>query len=155
MVQKKATPQKRDFKSSLFVNMFGRNINAKEHFLSLYNAIHGTDFKIGEVPIEPVTLENVIYRDIENDVSMEINKIRKSPHGRGAKHIISQEFCLQNSCHDMDVDICRSDVWSTLLHTTTGFSTRTTSTTLRKSSSPARSAMSSTTVMIRFRRKRR
>ena len=73
MVQKKATPQKRDFKSSLFVNMFGRNINAKEHFLSLYNAIHGTDFKIGEVPIEPVTLENVIYRDIENDVSMEIN----------------------------------------------------------------------------------
>ncbi|MBR0100981.1 MAG: hypothetical protein IJP90_14890 [Treponema sp.] len=45
MVQEKATPQKRDFKSSLFVNMFGRNINAKEHFLSLYNAIHGTDFK--------------------------------------------------------------------------------------------------------------
>ena len=73
MVQEKSTPQKRDFKSSLFVNMFGRNINAKEHFLSLYNAIHGTDFKIGEVPIEPVTLENVIYRDIENDVSMEIN----------------------------------------------------------------------------------
>ena len=95
MVQEKATPQKRDFKSSLFVNMFGRNINAKEHFLSLYNAIHGTDFKIGEVPIEPVTLENVIYRDIENDVSMEINKIRKSPHGRGAKQDDRKNFCLQ------------------------------------------------------------
>ena len=154
MVQEKATPQKRDFKSSLFVNMFGRNINAKEHFLSLYNAIHGTDFKIGEVPIEPVTLENVIYRDIENDVSMEINKIRKSPHGRGAKHIISQEFCLQNSCHDMDVDICRFGVLSTLSRTTTDFSTRTTNTTRRKSSSLGPNAMSSTTAMIRFRRKK-
>lgn len=64
---------RRDYKSSLFVNMFGRNINAKEHFLSLYNAIHDTNFKIGEVEIKPVTLENVVYRDIENDVSMEIN----------------------------------------------------------------------------------
>ena len=53
--------------------MFGRNVNAKEYFLSLYNAIHDTDFKIGEVEIKPVTLENVVYNNIENDVSMEIN----------------------------------------------------------------------------------
>ena len=65
--------QKRDYKSSLFVNMFGRNVNAKEHFLSLYNAIHDTDFKIGEVEIKPVMLDNVVYNNIENDVSMEIN----------------------------------------------------------------------------------
>ena len=64
---------KRDYKSSLFVNMFGRNVNAKEHFLSLYNAIHDTNFKIGEVEIKPVMLENVVYNNIENDVSMEIN----------------------------------------------------------------------------------
>ncbi len=65
--------QKRDYKSSLFVNMFGRNVYAKEHFLSLYNAIHDTDFKIGEVEIKPVMLDNVVYNNIENDVSMEIN----------------------------------------------------------------------------------
>ena len=73
MAQKESTTQKRDYKSSLFVNMFGRNVNAKEHFLSLYNAIHDTNFKIGEVEIKPVTLENVVYNNIENDVSMEIN----------------------------------------------------------------------------------
>ena len=39
----------------------------------MYNAIHDTNFKIGEVTIKPVTLENIVYRDIENDVSMEIN----------------------------------------------------------------------------------
>ena len=73
MAPKESANQKRDYKSSLFVNMFGRNVNAKEHFLSLYNAIHDTDFKIGEVEIKPVTLENVVYNNIENDVSMEIN----------------------------------------------------------------------------------
>ena len=73
MLQDKNFVPKHDFKSSLFVNMFGRNVNAKEYFLSLYNAIHGTDFKIGEVAIKPVTLENVVFNNIENDVSMEIN----------------------------------------------------------------------------------
>ena len=73
MAPKESANQKRDYKSSLFVNMFGRNVNAKEHFLSLYNAIHDTNFKIGEVEIKPVTLENVVYNNIENDVSMEIN----------------------------------------------------------------------------------
>lgn len=69
----KTESQRRDFKSSLFVNMFGRNVNAKEHFLSLYNAIHDTNYRIGEVEIKPVTLDNVLFNDIENDVSMEIN----------------------------------------------------------------------------------
>jgi hypothetical protein len=73
MAPKESVNQKRDYKSSLFVNMFGRNVNAKEYFLSLYNAIHDTNFKIGEVEIKPVTLENVVYNNIENDVSMEIN----------------------------------------------------------------------------------
>ena len=49
------------------MSIFGCNVNAKDYFLSLYNAIHGTDFKIGEVEIKPVMLEN--------DVFMEINGI--------------------------------------------------------------------------------
>ena len=34
-------------RGTLFVSIFGRNINAKGYFLSLYNAIHGTEFKTG------------------------------------------------------------------------------------------------------------
>ena len=68
-----STNSKRDYKSSLFVNMFGRNVNAKEHFLSLYNAIHDTNLKIDEVTIEPITLKNVVYTGVNNDVSMKIN----------------------------------------------------------------------------------
>ena len=67
------TPPKRTYRDTLFVNMFGRNVNAKDYFLSLYNAIHGTDLRIGEVEIKPVMLENVVYKGLENDVSMEIN----------------------------------------------------------------------------------
>ena len=67
------SPPRRKFRDTLFVNMFGRNINAKEYILSLYNAIHGTDFRIGEVVIKPVMLENVVYKGLANDVSMEIN----------------------------------------------------------------------------------
>ena len=67
------SPPRRKFRDTLFVNMFGRNINAKEYFLSLYTAIHGTDFRIGEVEIKPVMLENVVYKGLANDVSMEIN----------------------------------------------------------------------------------
>ena len=67
------TPPRRTYRDTLFVNLFGRNVNAKDYFLSLYNAIHGTDFKIGEVEIRPVMLENVVYKGLENDVSMEIN----------------------------------------------------------------------------------
>ena len=66
-------PPRRTYRDTLFVNMFGRNVNAKEYFLSLYNAIHGTSFRIGEVDIKPVMLENVVYKGLENDVSMEIN----------------------------------------------------------------------------------
>ena len=73
MTDEKQEPPRRTYRDTLFVNMFGRNVNAKEYFLSLYNAIHGTSFRIGEVDIKPVMLENVVYKGLENDVSMEIN----------------------------------------------------------------------------------
>ena len=71
--QNEETPPRRTYRDTLFVNLFGRNVNAKDYFLSLYNAIHGTNFHIGEVDIKPVMLENVVYKGLENDVSMEIN----------------------------------------------------------------------------------
>lgn len=67
------TNKKHNYRDSLFVDMFGKCKQAKENFLSLYNAIHDTDLKINEVTIEPVTLKNVVYTGVINDVSMKIN----------------------------------------------------------------------------------
>lgn len=47
----------RNYKDSLFVDLFARCPEAKENFLSLYNALHGTDLKFAETKIEPVMLE--------------------------------------------------------------------------------------------------
>ncbi|MBQ0051437.1 MAG: Rpn family recombination-promoting nuclease/putative transposase [Treponema sp.] len=67
------TTQNRNYKDNLFVSLFGRCIDAKENFLSLYNAIHGLKLKLGETEIEPLMLENVVYNGQYNDVSMIIN----------------------------------------------------------------------------------
>ncbi|MFC2330332.1 MAG: hypothetical protein ACFNKL_04565 [Treponema sp.] len=53
--------------------MFGRCAEAKENFLSLYNAIHGTNLKIENTSIEPLFLEQTVYTGRYNDVSMLVN----------------------------------------------------------------------------------
>ena len=63
----------REIKSSLFVDLFQNCENAKENFLSLYNALHGTNLKLEETEIIPNKLDKVIYMNHENDVSMLIN----------------------------------------------------------------------------------
>ena len=65
--------KKHNYRDSLFVDLFGKCAKAKENFLSLYNAIHNTSLRIDEVTIEPVTLKNVVYTGVINDVSMKIN----------------------------------------------------------------------------------
>ena len=65
--------RKQNYRDSLFVDMFGKCEHAKENFLSLYNALHDTNLKIDEVTIEPITLKNVVYTGVINDVSMRIN----------------------------------------------------------------------------------
>ena len=63
----------RNYKDSLFVDLFARCPEAKENFLSLYNALHGTDLKFAETKIEPVLLEKTVYTGRYNDVSMLVN----------------------------------------------------------------------------------
>lgn len=63
----------RNYKDSLFVDLFARCPEAKENFLSLYNALHGTDLKFSETKIEPVMLEKTVYTGRYNDVSMLVN----------------------------------------------------------------------------------
>ena len=59
-----------NYKDSLFVDLFGRCKDAKENFISLYNAItdKNLDYKTAEV--KPMMLEQTIYTGRYNDVSM-------------------------------------------------------------------------------------
>ena len=65
--------EKRTYKDTVFVDLFGRCAEAKENFLSLYNALHGTNFKIENTSVEPLILEQTVYTGRYNDVSMLVN----------------------------------------------------------------------------------
>ena len=58
----------RKYKDSVFVDLFSEDEKAKENFLSLYNALHGTNLPLSS-PVENIRLDNVIYMNIINDVS--------------------------------------------------------------------------------------
>ena len=58
----------RKYKDSVFVDLFSEDEKAKENFLSLYNALHGTNLPMS-CPVENIRLENVMYMNIINDVS--------------------------------------------------------------------------------------
>lgn len=62
--------QRRAYKDSVFVDLFARCPEAKENFLSLYNAMHGTKLTAADTDVEPVMLEQTIYTGRYNDVSM-------------------------------------------------------------------------------------
>ena len=65
----------RKYKDSVFVDLFGEDEKAKENFLSLYNALHGTHLPLSS-PVENIRLDNVMYMNIINDVSCLVdNKI--------------------------------------------------------------------------------
>ena len=65
----------RRYKDSVFVDLFGEDKDAKENFLSLYDALHGTHLDCS-TEITPLRLEHVMYMSFCNDVSCLIdNKI--------------------------------------------------------------------------------
>ena len=65
----------RKYKDSVFVDLFAEDEKAKENFLSLYNALHGTNLQMS-CPVENIRLDNVMYMNIINDVSCLVdNKI--------------------------------------------------------------------------------
>ena len=65
--------EKRTYKDTVFVDLFGRCAEARENFLSLYNALHGTNLKIENTSVEPLILEQTVYTGRYNDVSMLVN----------------------------------------------------------------------------------
>ena len=65
----------RNYKDSVFVDLFSSDEKATERFLSLYNALHGTNFCDSAV-LKNIKLDQVIYKTFVNDVSYLVdNKI--------------------------------------------------------------------------------
>ena len=63
----------RNYKDSVFVDMFAYDITAKENFISLYNALHGTNLDVKTTDVQPVMLEKVLYMKYYNDIAMLID----------------------------------------------------------------------------------
>ena len=62
------TKHNRRYKDSVFVDLFGEDKDAKENFLSLYNALHGTHLD-ASTELKPLRLEQVMYMAFCNDVA--------------------------------------------------------------------------------------
>ena len=65
--------EKHNVKDSVFVDLFGKDITARKNFISLYNALHGTDLKLEETNLVPEMIENTLYMAYSNDVAMQVN----------------------------------------------------------------------------------
>ena len=66
----------RNYKDSVFVDLFAKDITAKENFVSLYNALHNTNLDYHKTEVVPVMIEQVLYKSFYNDIAMLIdNKV--------------------------------------------------------------------------------
>ena len=63
----------RNYKDSVFVDLFAYDITAKENFISLYNALHETNLDVRTTDVQPVMLEQVLYMKYYNDIAMLID----------------------------------------------------------------------------------
>ena len=62
--------ENRKHKDSLFVDYFSKDRDWKQHFLSLYNALHGTNLQVETTSLERVNLEQVLYKSYYNDIAV-------------------------------------------------------------------------------------
>ena len=65
--------ENRKHKDSLFVDYFSKDRDWKQHFLSLYNALHGTNLQVETTKLERVNLEQVLYMAYYNDIAVMVN----------------------------------------------------------------------------------
>ena len=70
MQNEKPTSANRSHKDSLFVDYFSKDRDWKQHFLSLYNALHGTSLQVADTVLERVNLEQVLYKSYYNDIAV-------------------------------------------------------------------------------------
>ena len=70
MQDEKTNGENRKHKDSLFVDYFSKDRDWKQHFLSLYNALHGTNLQVSDTQLERVNLEQVLYKSYYNDIAV-------------------------------------------------------------------------------------
>ena len=70
MQNEKTSGENRKHKDSLFVDYFSKDRDWKQHFLSLYNALHGTNLQVETTSLERVNLEQVLYKSYYNDIAV-------------------------------------------------------------------------------------
>ncbi|MBQ7367780.1 MAG: Rpn family recombination-promoting nuclease/putative transposase, partial [Spirochaetaceae bacterium] len=73
MQDEKPINENRMHKDSLFVDYFSKDRDWKQHFLSLYNALHGTNLQVSDTQLERVNLEQVLYKSYYNDIAVLVN----------------------------------------------------------------------------------
>ena len=73
MQDEKPINENRRHKDSLFVDYFSKDRDWKLHFLSLYNALHGTNLQVADTQLERVNLEQVLYKSYYNDIAVLVN----------------------------------------------------------------------------------
>ena len=72
-MENQTTTENRKHKDSLFVDYFSKDRDWKQHFFSLYNALHGTNLQVETTKLERVNLEQVLYMDYYNDIAVMVN----------------------------------------------------------------------------------
>ena len=63
----------KQYKDSVFVDYFSKDKFWKKHFLSVYNALFDTNLTEENCELENVNLEQVLYMNYYNDVSVKVN----------------------------------------------------------------------------------
>ena len=68
-----AEKENREHKDSVFVDLFYEDETAEENLLSLYNALHDTNYQ-NVKNIRKIRVENVLYKNFKNDISFEVDQ---------------------------------------------------------------------------------
>ncbi|NBJ04532.1 hypothetical protein D3Z62_32255, partial [Lachnospiraceae bacterium] len=68
-----AEKENREHKDSVFVDLFYEDETAEENLLSLYNALHDTNYQ-NVKNIHKIRVENVLYKSFKNDISFEVDQ---------------------------------------------------------------------------------
>ena len=63
----------REYRDSVFVDLFSKDRDAKKNALSLYNALHGTSLKEDETEVKFLSLKGTVYTGVYNDVAFMVN----------------------------------------------------------------------------------
>ena len=62
--------ENRNHKDSLFIDLFCKDKNLEENYISLYNALHQTNLDLKTTTLKEVNIENILYMALSNDIAI-------------------------------------------------------------------------------------